>query len=73
VHRVGDVGELREREVALARFDCREIGGRYAEASGDLGLGQPERLAVSLSSRPTHLGVNIGYRSPRHRLYAAVE
>ena len=67
-HRACDVGDLAEREVAAARFDGGKIGGRDAEALGERGLGEPERLAGVFELAPENPRVDLGRRGPRHRL-----
>ena len=47
-HRVGDVGQLAEREVAAVGFNGGDVGGGDSEAPGDLGLGQSKCLAGGL-------------------------
>jgi hypothetical protein len=61
-HRVGDVGELAEREVAPTRLDCGYVGGRGAEAFGDLGLCEAEGVAGGSDLAADDLRVNFGGR-----------
>jgi len=59
-HRIGDVGELSKRDVPPAGFDRGDVGRRYAQASRDLSLRQPERAAGLPELATDDLRVNIG-------------
>jgi hypothetical protein len=67
-HRVGDIGELAEREVAPTRFDRGYVGGRGAQTFGDLGLGEAECVAGRSDLAADDLRVDFRSRGARHRL-----
>jgi hypothetical protein len=72
-HRVGDVGQLAEREVTTTGFDGGDVGGGDSQALGDRGLGQPKRLAGVFNLAADDLRMDLRYRRSWHGTQAAVE